>query len=378
MKTLVIGGGMAGLTYAILAKRNGVDVTVVERNARVGRKISMSGNGKCNIGNTHLSADCYNGGKIVDSVLAKVSLQRYLVFLRSVGVRTYDDGAGRLYPVTDNANTVVDCFRNCAARLGVKVVCGEKVDSVVKRGNSFVVFVGGKEVYFDKVVLSCGSKSQADDTAIANIVDKKYLTATVPSLTPVRVKNMDGSLNGIRNCATVTLLQDGKPVAVESGEIQFKDYGLSGVCVFNLSAKIARNTACGRKNKYTFCVDLMPDLTQQQLANEIACNKREFEGQPFVGLLKNKIADFVLKRAANKKDDTLAHEVKNVMFEFDKLLDYSMSQVTSGGVSQQFVDSDTLALPDGIVVLGEALDVDGICGGYNLFFAAASAISLFE
>ena len=375
MKTLVVGGGMSGLTYAILAAKNGDDVTVCERNARVGRKIAMSGNGKCNIANANTDPSCYNDSEIVRSVLAKVKLADYLRFLSEQGIVTYTDECGRMYPVTDSASTVVDCLRFQAAKFGVTIRTETVVRSVKQTSHGYVAEIDGNKENFDKVVVACGSRSQAVETEIGTLVDKKYLTPCAPSLVPMRVVGMNGILNGIRNRAEVRLVCDGKTVGSERGEIQFKDYGLSGMCVFNLSAIIARSVVRGEKHEYKFVVDLLPDITPNELQKYISANLARGM-QPLTGLVKNKLAEYIYKQT-NNDTEQIAHYSKNLPFIFDKLLDYSMSQVTAGGVDEKFVDKQTLALPDGVVVLGEALNVDGICGGHNLYFAAASAMYLF-
>ncbi len=375
MKTLVVGGGMSGLTYSILAAQNGQNVTISEHNARVGRKIAMSGNGKCNIGNLNIREACYNDSAIVRNVLSKVKIDDYLKLLSRWGIITYSDEVGRVYPVTDSANTVVDCLRFQADVAGVTIRTESTVQSVKQMADGYIVDIDGQKEKFDKVVIACGSRSQATETGIDLLVGKSYLTPFVPSLVPVKVVGMSGILNGIRNRAEVRLCRDGKVVGTEKGEVQFKDYGLSGMCVFNLSAIIARDMVRGEKHAYKFVVDVLPDITELQLKNYIQANVRRGM-QPLAGLVKNKLAEYIYKYAESTKSE-INYLVKNLPFTFDKLLDYSMSQVTAGGVDEKYIDNKTLSLPNGTVVLGEALNVDGISGGFNLYFAAASAMYLF-
>ena len=120
MKTLVIGGGMAGLTYAIVALKNGIDVTLAERNNRVGKKIAMTGNGKCNIGNANVDKNCFNSSPIVQKVLDEISVEEYVQFLSSCGIYTHTDEMGRMYPLCDSASNVVDCLRHQFAKNGGK------------------------------------------------------------------------------------------------------------------------------------------------------------------------------------------------------------------------------------------------------------------
>ena len=371
MKTLVIGGGMAGLTYAIVALKNGIDVTIAERNSRVGKKIAMTGNGKCNIGNANVSCNCFNDSAVVKQILQQIDVCEYTQFLNSCGIFTHTDDMGRMYPLSDSASNVVDCLRHQFAKHGGKLLADTNVQNVTIKGNKYLL----DGISYDKVVLACGSGSQCQMPNLP-LVDKSWLTPTAPSLVPVRVSQMDGVLNGIRAKAIVTLLADGQNIGCESGEVLFKDYGLSGICIFNLSALIARNNVKGKKHNYTFSIDLVPTMSLNQLA-EILC-AREASGEKdklFYGILHNKLAESIAKRGKSAYQQ--AQIAKNFTFSLEKLLDYTMSQVTAGGIDEKYLNLQNLTLPNGAIALGEMLNVDGICGGNNLYFASASALYTF-
>ncbi len=372
MKTLVIGGGMAGLTYAIVALKNGIDVTIAERNNRVGKKIAMTGNGKCNIGNYNVNATLFNDSQIVQNVLNEISVSEYVQFLNSCGIYTHTDEVGRMYPLCESASNVVDCLRHQFAKNGGKLLADTNIQNITIKNDKYV-FDG---TMYDKVVLACGSESQALQPTLP-LIDKQWLTPTYPSLVPVRVTKMDGALNGIRAKCSVTLVADGQPIATEHGEVLFKDYGLSGICIFNLSAIIARNLVKGEKHDYTFSIDLVPSMMQSQLYDILA--KRESSNEKdklFYGILHNKLAESISKRAKSAYEQCKL--AKNFTFTLEKLLDFTMSQVTAGGIDERFVDKRTLTLPNGVVALGEMLNVDGVCGGNNLYFASASALYTFD
>ncbi len=380
MKTLIIGGGMAGLTYGILSAQND-DVVICERNARVGKKISMTGNGKCNIGNKNVSSKCFNSSKIVDAVLDAVSVQDYLNFLTSCGIYTFSDSVGRLYPLSESASNVVDCLRTKYAQSGGKLICDCNVSAITRQNGKFLVTINSKTESFDKVVLACGSQSGVQPTNVFNLVDKKYFTPLVPSLVPVKTK-IDKILNGLRAKATVTLFADNVQVAQEIGEVQFKDFGLSGICIYNLSAYIARDIVKGINKKYVFSLDLVPNLTTSELTDILQKRidsdvEKNMQNTYFYGILHNKIAESIVNRSGISAQK-LAETAKNYTFNFEKLADFSLSQVTAGGIDEKFINIDNLTLPNGVVALGEILNVDGLCGGNNLYFAAASAIYAFN
>lgn len=380
MKTLVIGGGMAGLTYAVVACKNVYDVTVAERNPRVGKKISMTGNGRCNLGNVRLSPTRYNNCALVKRVLQNVSLDDYKRFLNSCGIYTYADGDGRMYPLSDSASNVVDCLRFQLSKFGGKLLTDSPVTSVSKSGDGFEVNVGGKTLFYDKVVLSCGGKSQSEATNLRGLVPPNALTPLAPSLVPVKVADMDGSLNGIRIRCSVSLYESDALLGREEGELLFRDYGLSGICVFNLSSLIARREVQRKSGDYVFVVDAVPRLNELELEEIVYRRLKAGErDKAFYGILHNKLAEYVLRRAGVSASSAhIARTAKNLSFRFERLLDWSMSQVTAGGISENYLDVASLALPNGVVALGEALNVDGVCGGYNLYFAAASALYVFS
>ena len=380
MNILVIGGGMAGLTYAVVAAKNGHTVTLAERNSRVGKKIAMTGNGRCNIGNVKVDASCYNKSAIVKNVLDEISVLEYRRFLSSCGIFTYSDPDGRLYPLTDNANSVVDCLRHQLYKYGGKTLIDTEVTGFVKVGQKYQVTLHAEKHQFDKIVLACGNKSQSEPLNIYYLVPADAFTPTAPSLTPVRIRNMDGTLNGLRAKADVSLYDGIVLLGKESGEVQFKDYGLSGICVFNLSAIIARREIQRKSGNYRFVLDAAPYLKLWDLEEILYKRLKAGEHKElFYGILHNKLAEHVLKKCKDMSNASeLAYTAKNLSFDFDHLLDWTKSQVTAGGIDERYVDINTLQLHNGVVALGEILNVDGICGGNNLYFAAASALYTFD
>ena len=380
MKILVIGGGMAGLTYGVVAAKNGHSVILAERNSRVGKKIAMTGNGRCNIGNLKVDANCFNKSAIVKNVLDEISVSEYRRFLTSCGIFTYSDPEGRLYPLTDNANSVVDCLRHQFAKFGGVTLVDTEITNFVKVGEKYYVTIGAEKQSFDKIVLACGSRSQAEPLNIYFLVSADAFTPTVPSLTPVKVHDMDGALNGIRAKADVYLYDGIVLLGKESGEVQFKDYGLSGICVFNLSAIIARRDIQRKKSNYRFVVDTAPYLTLWDLEEVLFKRLKAGESKElFYGILHNKLAEHVTRKCKDATNASeLAYTAKNLTFDYDRMLDWTKSQVTAGGIDERYLDVQTLQLKNGVVALGEILNVDGICGGNNLYFAAASALYTFD
>lgn len=372
MYRIVIGGGMSGIVTALCSAHNGNKTTLIERNSRLGRKIAMSGNGRCNILNENPNVRCYNESNVVDLVYRNVNFDQCADFLRSVGIFTFADESGRVYPITESANSVVDCLRLALKEQGVEVLCDCTVKEVKSGKDGFTVVCGERTLKCDDVVIAVGSGSQAPLPNICGM--EKYYTTLCPSLVPLKVANMDKSLNGIRVKSSVALLCDGKTVAEEQGELLFRDYGLSGICAFDLSAVIARRVVNGKQGNYAVQCDLVTHLSKEELEAEINERlRRQYSKETLLyGIVHNKIAEHVLKRVTSVSGNSVAETLKCCSFPVSLLADYGKSQVTAGGIDDRYVTD--LKLPNGIGVVGEALNVDGKCGGYNLMFAIASAL----
>ena len=382
MKIIVIGAGMSGCAAAITLKRNNHDVTLLDQNNRIGKKISATGNGRCNISNCNITAEFYNQSPLVTRLLHDSS-DKVNEFIDSVGlVLCPPDKEGRLYPITDNANSVVDCLRNTIEKLNIDLVLGVTVKSIKKSEGKLNVITADKTYIADKVVVSVGSKI-ANNNYNTALIDGKYLTATAPSLTPLRIVNADKTLNNIKVKATATLKSNGEILKVEQGEILFKEYGVSGIAVFNLSAIIARDLVKGVKHNYLISLDLMPnyDLGElnQMLTNRLAKfgNGEEF----FYGLLNNKLAQSFMKKLDltvinGKSIKKLAQLLKNYELTVAGLTDATMAQVICGGVDEKYL-SDSLEIDHGgVYATGELLNVDGVCGGYNLHMAILTGLTV--
>ena len=375
MKVVVIGGGVSGLTYSICSVKYGNKVILLEANARVGKKLLLTGGGRCNITNANVNCDAYNNPSFVKKFLSAKYQKAYQDFLKDCGIYLSSaDDEGRIYPITYSSASVCDCLRLHAHRLGVDVRCNCFVTEIKKTDKGFEVATNDQKIVADKVVVAVGSGSQATNPNLEQLVGKRYLTKLVPSLCPLKVDNIPKGLSGVRTRATINLIDGNNTIATQTGELQFRDFGLSGICILNLSSFVARRRVVGDKTQFDLQVDFLPEFTQKQVYDIML--ERQKQGykkeELLVGLLPNKIAEWLQKTCQTDLKKT-ATQIKNTTFSNAQTVDYSLSQVTSGGVDVKYLD-DNLALPNGITVLGEALDVDGLCGGYNLHFAILSAL----
>jgi predicted Rossmann fold flavoprotein len=379
-RILIIGAGAAGLTAAIASARLGSAVTLIEAAPRVGRKILASGNGRCNLTNLSAAPQAYNHPDFVEPILRTYPCDAIRAFFAELGLLTTPDDEGRVYPVTNVANSVLDVLRLECAHLGVEERCGFEVARLSATPGSAGFEVSsrdGETLRADAVVVTTGG-----DCGSLLAASGHPQTPCVPVLGPIKtdVEPIRG-LSGVRVRCAATLLDDGgEPVATERGELLFRDYGVSGIMIFDLSRSLERGGVIS--------IDLFPDLPPQDLQTMLSDRRTALSWRTaetfFDGMLHDRIARAVLRAAgvgsrapvAELPQARLAALLKDFRLTVIGRGDAKQSQVTRGGASVEGFDPDTMAsrLVHGLFAAGEVLDIDGRSGGFNLHWAWASGI----
>lgn len=390
MKIAVIGGGTAGLMAAVIASEKH-NVTLYERQGRVGKKLYASGNGKCNLTNTALTREnlaandgFYNCREARD-IVSRFDYNDLMQFCLTLGIETVADSQGRVYPRSENSGSVLDALRLKCAKNNVKISTETIIMKIERRAKDFKIWFGdGQFCFYDKVIFCVGSDIQIRNfTAYDLLRDFKLaITKTQTSLTPIKTKKVWLPLNGTKVKCGVTLKENGKSVLTEYGEVLFRDYGLSGIVIFNMSSYIARNIVKGISCDYKLSLDLYPELSQVQLTQKLVDRLALLGGETktfFVGMLSNKLAEAIItinKFAGklNKNDMTnLAFCLKNIEFEVLELCGTDKGQVMAGGIDFAEMDENLQSKRvEGLYFAGECINADGICGGFNIHFALAS------
>lgn len=400
----VIGGGAAGMMAAIEAARAGAIVTLIEKNAQLGKKLGTTGNGRCNY--TNLNMVDRIGGKFrgfhpefAEAALDVLPPEAVLDWFREIGVEPRFRGS-YVYPNSDQASAVVDALREELHRLSVKVHYNAEVKSVQRVDDTyFLIQCVDAVVKADRVILAAGSKaapktgSNGDGYFIARKLGHR-IVPYVPALCGIRCAgDAFKALAGIRTEAALELVVDGHCVDREAGELQLVDYGISGIPVFQLSRYAAYALQEGKKA--AVYINFLPGFTDkaedpkeralqlfQQRQQRLVGRKME---SFFTGLLHQKLGQLLLRMAnvrpeipvaelSEKQLRSLASLSVRFKAECVEMNGFQQAQVVAGGVDTSEVDPRTMAsrLVPGLYFAGEVLDIDGICGGYNLQWAWAS------
>ncbi len=389
MKIAVIGGGASGMMAALTASENAEnEVMLFERQARMGKKLLATGNGRCNLTNRDLSLKYYHGTapEFCSYALERFGTEETLAFFRRLGLLTVTEENGRVYPYSDSANSVADVLRlHLEQRENVRILTACEITAVHRKNKRFELS-SGENVYFaDKVIVcaggTAGSKLGGTDLGyrlLASFGHKR--TKLYPALVQLRTDTtFVRSLKGVRCEAAVSL--SGQSFR---GEVQFTDYGVSGPVIFELSRAISTGTEGA-----VLCLDLLPDMAQMEL--EVLLKDRctalpELKAEDLLtGILHNRLGRTVLRACGCSLErpcgDFDAQELCRIaakMKEFTLLVFGTMgmenAQVTAGGICTEAFDEETMEsrLCPGLYAAGEVLDIDGDCGGYNLQWAWAS------
>lgn len=385
--TIIIGGGASGLASAIAM--GGSSVAVFEANSRVGKKLLATGNGKCNLLNSELDLSKYNDKAFVKSTFAKYGYNEILKFFNLIGLVVKADNEGRVYPVSESATSVLDVLRIKAENLGIPFFVNMRVSKIEKNNNRYIITADKGRYTCDNLIFATGSNAGTGINSIELIKDFAKIVPFKPSLVPLctETKNIKG-LTGVRVKCAAELINGDKIKATESGEVLFKDFGLSGIVIFNLSAIYSRlknkdnsyislnflsMTETDVKNMLFERLNLLGDITAEKFFIGLFSKMLAKNIIEYAGLQLNSIVD---KGCINKLTDTIC----NFKIKITGLCDFSMAQVCTGGIDLNDVNPQTLELKNakGLYVVGEALNIDALCGGYNLAWAWASGLLVGE
>ena len=382
---IVIGGGAAGIMAAITAKRQGASVLVCEKMPKVGKKLLITGAGRCNLLNEALNVSFYNPGSqmLVRSVLSQFGKEAMLGFFKELGLATYADETGRVFPVTNQAASVLKVLEMELERLKVTLDLGCDIKSIRAAKNGFEICAKtGEKETCRKVILCAGGKSypalgaDGNGYALAAVFGHR-IVEPVPSTVPLVVKDpWCHALQGQKVRASVTSHIEGQKVRTASGELLFTQYGLSGTAVLDVSDEISIALNRDHKTNVSVIVDLVPFMDEKELTAELSAKlTRGITRENLVeGLLPHKASGLLRGTLQGSDVAAIIRLLKRKEFKVTGTRGWNEAEFTAGGILAEEVEPLKLEskLQKGLYFAGEVLDVQGRRGGYNLAWAWAS------
>lgn len=391
MIVCIIGGGASGMAAAISAAENpNVQVHLLERQGRVGRKLMATGNGRCNLSNIHASEKSYHGqnSAFCNYALGIFGPNETLSWFDGLGLYTVIEESGKVYPYSDQANSVVDILRLNLEKPNIFVHTDFEVQKIKVLEIGFSVFSGEEELFCDKLIVACGglAGSKLGGTMSGyKLLGKMGHKSTRLRPTLVQLKsnwNMLPGLKGVRTNCAAEIYHNNELFAQSKGELQFTDFGLSGPVIFEISRDV-----CAAPGNWYCRLDFLPDLSESELF--IRLEQRKFTNltvqELFTGILHNRLGRILVQSAGMslnmpcrslRQDDisALIKAVKGFEVSLTEPMGMDHAQVTAGGVLTEQFNPETMEsrLVPGLYACGEVLDIDGDCGGYNLQWAWSS------
>jgi hypothetical protein len=380
----VIGGGAAGLVAAISAKRKGANVLICEKTPRPGKKILITGAGRCNLLNERLDASFFNpeAKTLAESIFAKFGKNDILSFFEELGLQTYCD-EGRIFPITNQASSVLSVIEIEISRLGIPSEYNSEITGIRAVNNGFeLVSKNHKHFTTKKVILTGGGKSYPATGSDGNVYALAQtfghrIIEPVPSTVPLLARDpWCHFLQGQKVSATVTAVIDDKPVRKMAGEVLFTKYGLSGTAILDVSEDISIAIHRNKIKNVSAEIDVVPFFEKEVLIKELQArlNKNIPPENILAGILPNKFAIPLSDLLKQKNPSAIATALKSKPFKIEGTRGWNEAEFTAGGVDTSEINPNSLEskLESGLYFAGEILNVNGVRGGYNLAWAWAS------
>lgn len=390
----IIGGGASGMMAAIAAAKEGAKVTIFEKKDTLGKKILATGNGRCNFSNLNMSHEYYytDDELFIKDAFTIFGVDELIEFFNSLGVLVKEKN-GYLYPLSEQAVTILDSFKIAIKNLGIDVLLNSEIKNVVKTDDVFEVSTDLSTYKFDKLIISSGGRSGLLPKEYCNSYDliKQFgisYSRLYPALTQLKCSGLDfKKLSGVRSDAKLSVYIDDELTMEQFGEVLINDLGLSGIVTFQISHLAVESVSLGKS--VDVLIDFLPGISEDELLT--LCKTKmllhpEYTLQEFFsGFLNTKLNEEIIKTANIDNFDTKVSDMdsanlldacllmKKILVHVTGGADFNKSQVTGGGVMlSEMKPSFEYNFVPGLYITGELLNVDGLCGGYNLQWAFTS------
>lgn len=395
---IIIGAGAAGLCAAITLGRAGKKVLLLEQNKKIGKKILVSGNGKCNIDNKYISLNRFHGQnpEFIKEVFDGYPFEAVEKFFTSIGLELVEGKEGKMFPMSLQASSVVELLEYEAKRVGVSILCDCTVNAIDKEGKYFTVVTTQGSKTCEQLLLACGSPA-APQLGGSN---SGYAFATKMGHTLVprhpSLVQLCSEESWVKECAGVKvaglakLYANGEYITEKKGDLLFTNYGISGLAILDLSREVSTRLA-----NFDYCelsLDLMPELSKEKLVNLLLSRVNVNSEKPMnlwlQGVLNKKLINIILGQSKSKVNtghqlnrkeiNKLVHTIKNLKLSISDTKGFKGAEVATGGIDTTEVNSETLEskIVPNLFLVGEILDVDGDRGGFNFHFAWVCGLRL--
>ena len=389
---VIIGGGVSGIVSAIKSFNGRNRITILERNDKCLKKLLLTGNGRCNYFNDDTSISNYHSMRedLLDKVINSDNMSRILDFYNELGIIPKINN-GYYYPFSNQASTVRDALLFEVMKLGISIKYNYLVEKIEHSNNKFII---NDSIVCDKVIIATGSCSYPKTGSDGMGYDflRKFGHNIIKPLPALVQLNSDfkycRELSGIRSDVILSLYEDDEFISSSVGEVQLTDYGISGICTFNLSHFVTRGLDVGRKE--VIKVNFLPFIKDNYMEWFNTYSNKHNDKNIYMllcNILNYKLVKVILKVCSidnetyyNELDynsrSLLIDNLTNFKFNIVSTKDFNFSQVCNGGVSLDEVNLSTFEslIVDGLYITGEVLDINGNCGGYNLICAVISGI----
>lgn len=394
---IVVGGGASGMMAAISAGRMGAKVTILERNPRIGKKILATGNGRCNFTNINAGITCYAGAnpQFVSGALSQFSVKDTIGFFEKLGIAHKVEDQGKVFPMSDQASSVLDVLMHELNSIGINIICNAFVKSIFKINGTFEIKTeDGKKYRGDKIIIATGGKAMPSTGSDGNGYELAQnfghsITHIFPGLVQLKLEgNFFKQIEGVKFVGTGEILHQNKSIAKDRGDILFGNYGVSGPPILQIS-RIA-GELLDRNKEAVLKIIMFDGLSKRELINLLKERFKNSIGKTLefslVGLINKRLIPVILKEAgfndlkmpaseiSLKEQEKIAHILTDWRFKIRGTKSWPSAQITAGGITTKEINPDTMEskIIPGIYFTGEILDVDGMCGGYNLQWAWSS------
>lgn len=394
-KVIVVGGGAAGMMAALSARYHGADVMILERNDRIGKKLLATGNGRCNYTNKYLTINNYHGNnpKFAYSALSQFDVDMTIEFFERLGITPALEENGKVFPLSFQASSILDVLRYEIEEKGIEVITEAYVVDIVKRKRFIISLKDNRKFEADKVILATGGMALPASGSDGNgySLCKKLghsITDIFPGLVKLKLESdILKAVDGVKFVGTAGIYVDNKLILEDKGDILFASYGISGPPILQLSRTALKYLNEGKE--VILRLSIIHTRTEDELFDYLC---KRFEYMPkktveiaLIGLINKRLIIPILKELGIERNKKVSNLSKEEIRALSKLLtswdfkvtgskSFADAQVTAGGVKTNEINSQTMEskIVKGLYIVGELLDIDGDCGGFNLQWAWSS------